>query len=314
MSATEIDVPIRQSRIRSALAAIFRLPPRRTILRAFGIILGQNVIYLALFLIKLIAGSIAEGIALSSGSDQVLLVFWEIAKFMMYTLSVAVAMQLFAEAELVDLGLKWDRRALLDILAGFAIPCLLVGSYFLIKLVTGQIQITGVAWQLAPPGFVIGNLVITFLIFAFLGWSEELLSRGFHLQILSQGLNPFWGVVLSSAIFVYLHRFNTGFGVSYIIFLFAAGLFFAYAYRKTGQLWLSMGLHAGWDYFIVVVFIGEPIEDLRLFRLLELREFAYSPWFNQVVILLLLLLGATLIRAYARRRSPSPTLPLTLSP
>ncbi|MDX9954115.1 MAG: type II CAAX endopeptidase family protein [Anaerolineae bacterium] len=314
MTSTEIDAPRNQGKIRSALAAIFRLSPRYSILSAFGIILGQTAIYLVLFIIRIIANALGEGIAMISGSDQVVLVFWEIAKFMSYTLSVAVAMQIFVEGSLVDLGLKWDRQARLDWLAGFAISFLLVGIYFLVRLVAGEIRITGAAWQVAPPGFVIGNLIITFLIFAFVGWSEELLSRGFYLQVLSERLNPFWGVVISSAIFTYLHRFNTGFGIPYIIFLFAGGLFFAYAVRKTGQLWLAMGLHAGWDYFIVVIFIGEPINNLRIFRLLGLQEYHFSGLLDLAGILLLLLLGAALIRAYARRRAPAPPLPLSHSP
>ncbi len=187
----------------STIASVFRFPPFRTILGAAGQILGQSMIYWVLFSLTFIVWVINPA---TWGNDQVLLALREITKLLAFTISVFIATKVLAGRDLVDLGLRLDRWTLYDFLVGLLISFLLAGVYFFARLIFGEIKIVGFAWQTSTSSFVIGNLLITFLIFSFVGWSEELLSRGFHLQTISKGLNQFWGVVISCTIFVYLHR------------------------------------------------------------------------------------------------------------
>jgi membrane protease YdiL (CAAX protease family) len=211
--------------------------------------------------------------------------------------------KIFAERDLAELGLRQDRWAVLDFAAGLTISFLMSAALFLALLGLGAIKINSFAWQTGAPADIFRNLLFTFLIFAFVGWSEELLSRGYHLQTIASGSNQFWGIFLSSAIFVYLHRFNNGFGFEYIIFLFASGLFFSYAYIKTGQLWLSMGLHAGWDFFVIVIFFGAPINDFHIFRLMDVQALYSIQTLGTALELLVILAGSRLIQKYALYRN-----------
>src|SRR3989337_826088 len=91
-------------------------------------------------------------------------------------------------------------------------------------------------------------------VFVVVSWQEELLSRGYWFQNLSEGLNPVWGVAISSILFALLHLVNPHMSVSAGLGLFAAGIFLAYARVRSGQLWLAMGLHTGWNFFEGTVF------------------------------------------------------------
>ena len=52
-------------------------------------------------------------------------------------------------------------------------------------------------------------------------------------------------MIISSFIFAYLHKFNTGYGSTELVVLFFMSLIFTYAYEKTGSLLSSIILHAG---------------------------------------------------------------------
>jgi hypothetical protein len=88
-----------------------------------------------------------------------------------------------------------------------------------------------------------------------------------------------------------------------LVFIFFAGLVFAYAYLKTGQLWLSIGLHAGWDFFVVVVFFATPINGLRLFSLMDVSMAGTAPpLLSYIVDLLALAICLVLTQSYAKAR------------
>ena len=51
-------------------------------------------------------------------------------------------------------------------------------------------------------------------------------------------------MIISSFVFAYLHKFNTGYGSTELVALFFMSLIFTYAYEKTGSLLSSIILHA----------------------------------------------------------------------
>lgn len=205
------------------------------------------------------------------GNNESFLALHEIAKLIVTTGSVLLVAHVIDERDLGSFGLKRDRTAFADFCAGLLITFLVLGINFLIELQLGFAQVVGFAWERQMPLSIILYTLGTFLVFAFVGWSEELLSRGFHLQVLEDGFNRFWAILISSVIFSYLHRYNPEMTPYGYFFIFLAGLVFAYAYLRTGQLWLSMGLHAGWDFFLAVGFFGIPISGLRIFHLIDLE-------------------------------------------
>jgi hypothetical protein len=77
-----------------------------------------------------------------------------------------------------------------------------------------------------------------------------------------------WALFISSAIFALLHLANPGSGAASTIGLLAAGYFLAFAWLRTGRLWLSIGLHIGWNFFEGTVF-GFQVSGLEPFALMR---------------------------------------------
>ncbi len=145
-------------------------------------------------------------------------------------------------------------------------------------------------------------------VFIFVGWNEELLSRGYHLQTLASGTNLFWGVVISSSVFGLAHLGNPNATWVSAAGIFFAGLFLAYGYLRTGQLWLSIGLHIGWNFFEGVVF-GFPVSGLDIYRLIRHQIQGPVIWTGGafgpeagLIVLPALVVGSVLIYFYTRDR------------
>jgi hypothetical protein len=111
-------------------------------------------------------------------------------------------------------------------------------------------------------------MVGTLIVYVAVGYYEELLSRGYHLQNLADGLNLPLGLMLSSAVFSVAHLTNPGAKLLSVIGIFAAGFFLAYGWLRTRQLWIPIGLHIGWNFFQGTVF-GFPVSGLGGFHLIR---------------------------------------------
>jgi hypothetical protein len=144
---------------------------------------------------------------------------------------------------------------------------MMLAIYF-IQRAGGWLTFEGFAWQSVSNQQTLLATVIMALIFIIVGWQEELLFRGYLLQNTSEGLNLFWGILLSSLVFSLGHLSNPNMGLMPVTGLFLAGLFLAFAYSRTRQLWLPIGLHIGWNFFESTV-LGFPVSGLNLFRLIE---------------------------------------------
>jgi membrane protease YdiL (CAAX protease family) len=200
-----------------------------------------------------------------------------IAETFIITASVFFARRILDKRSIESLGLKLNMQALFDILMGIFITLLQMGLIWFLMAQLGWITFQGFAWEFDPPSLVIRNTLLFFAIFILVGWNEELLSRGYHLQTIASGLNLFWGVTISSAIFGLMHVFNPGATWISTAGIFFAGLFFAFGYLRTRQLWLPMGMHLGWNFSEGVVF-GFPVSGLDIYSLTRIQVHGPELW------------------------------------
>jgi len=184
--------------------------------------------------------------------------------------SVYVARRWLDKKSFESLGLKLDRQTWIDILAGIGITFVQMGFIYILMLGLGWLTFAGFAWQFDPVSVVLKNTLLFFVVFIFVGWNEELLSRGYHLQTIASGINLFWGVIISSAVFGLLHLGNPNATWVSAAGIFFAGIFLAYGYICTKQLWLPIGLHIGWNFCEGVVF-GFPVSGLDIYALLRIK-------------------------------------------
>ncbi|PJH75648.1 MAG: CPBP family intramembrane metalloprotease domain-containing protein [Anaerolineae bacterium CG_4_9_14_0_8_um_filter_58_9] len=226
-------------------------------------------------------------------------------EFLAITVSILVARRFLDKRSFTSLGLKLNLQALYDLLAGIVITGLMMGLIYLIMWSLGWIQFEGFAWQKAEPMAITEFTLLTLIAFVLTGWNEELLSRGYHLQNLADGLDLTWGVILSSAVFGVLHLANPNATWVSAVGIFLAGLFLAFAYLRTKQLWLSIGLHIGWNFFEGVVF-GFPVSGMDFYRLVRQTVSGPELWTGGafgpeagLVVLPALLVGAVLVYVYS---------------
>ncbi len=164
------------------------------------------------------------------------------------TLAAWIARRWIDRRSLVGLGLRWDRTALVDIGVGIGISLLMAATVVGVLAIPGYVRIEAAAWD-GGLGSHLLRLVLWFVaIGAAVAWSEELALRGYVLQNLEQGIGLVWAVVLSCALYGLLHMANPNATVLSGALIAALGYLRVLGWLRTGQLWLSMGMHAGWNF------------------------------------------------------------------
>jgi membrane protease YdiL (CAAX protease family) len=291
---------------RSFLAAIFTSPsePR---LRAGWRLLAQTIL---LIILSIAAGLVIYFLPNSLASSYSLLI-GELAELFAFAGSIYLACRFLDKRSFTSLGFKIDKYVLFDIFAGIIITFIMMGLIFIAMQTLGWLKLESFAWNTDSAVMVITQVILFFFIFILVGFNEEILFRGYHLQTITSGLNLFWGLIISSIIFGGLHLANPNATWVSAAGIFFAGLFLAYGYVRTQQLWLSIGLHIGWNFFEGVVF-GFPVSGLTIYPLIHINVSGPKVWTGGafgpeagLIILPALALGAVLIYLYTRSRVDS---------
>lgn len=153
----------------------------------------------------------------------------------------------------------------------------------------------------------------------FIGWvvqgaAEEVLFRGFLLQIIGSRFGVIAGVLVTSILFALLHIFNASLGVIALINLMLFGVFAAFYTLWEGSLWGVFAVHSFWNWVQGNLF-GMEVSGLpvRLEALIDLKEVG-PDWFTGgafgpeggIAVTLLLLAGiAVLWLLESRKQSES---------
>ena len=293
---------IQPTQNRSFIGRIF-LSPDEPRLRAGWRLLIQTAL---LFVLGIVVSLIASVLGSFAGGGQFI---GQILNFVIITGSVYIARRWLDKRSFESLGLKLSPQTLIDIFAGVGITFVQMGFIYVLMLALGWLTFKGFAWEFDPISVIIKNVLIFFVVFIFVAWNEELLSRGYHLQTIASGLNLFWGVVISSAVFGLLHLGNPNATWVSAAGIFFAGIYLAYGYIRTKQLWLSMGLHLGWNFFEGVIF-GFPVSGLDIYPLTRIQVQGPELWTGGafgpeagLIVLPSLILGAALIYFFTRKRT-----------
>jgi membrane protease YdiL (CAAX protease family) len=244
-------------------------PPKPGILKfcfrgQFGLRAGWRLlIFLTLFLLILIAAFIA-GSALNQKMDDLgeptLPHIVQESLVFLCALLASFVMAKIEKRNMSEYGLPWRRMFRTRFWQGAALGFTSLSALLLAMWVAGLLHFAGVALH----GTSIWTHASSFaLVFLLVGLEEEFLSRGYFLFTLSSGIGFWSAAILSSALFACLHfgptetwtgRINAG----------LLGLFFCLLLRKTGDLWMSVGYHAAWDwgqtYFFSVPDSGQMLE------------------------------------------------------
>ena len=166
-------------------------------------------------------------------------------------------------------GLRLDRAWWSDLGFGLLLGALLMTGIFAVQISAGWATVTG---SFVAEGAFFPAILAPVALFVCVGFYEELVSRGYQLTNLAEGLNgtglgPKGAIVLawalSSSVFAALHLSNPNAGALSTFNIFLAGLMLGFGYVLTGQLAIPIGLHTTWNLFQGNVF-GFPVSGLDL--------------------------------------------------
>jgi len=185
------------------------------------------------------------------------LLFYAVNLLLVISMTWLVTRQIDQRA-LTDIGLRLDGRWVADLCFGLVLGAGLMTLIFLAELGLGWLSITAYLHTTVPnTPFRVAIWQPIFLFLA-VGINEEILSRGYQLRNLAEGLNssvisPQSAVIiawlLSSLIFGFLHIFNPNSTWVSTLALMLAGIMLGLGYVLTGRLGLPIGLHITWNFF-----------------------------------------------------------------
>jgi hypothetical protein len=211
-------------------------------------------------------GSMFAGTA-TAIPDSTQLLVGSIIQLVATLLALWLAGRFIDRRPFADFGLHIDASWWLDFGFGLALGALLMAGVFLLELAAGWISITGTLQTAAPGQSFLLAILIPLIAFLGVGIYEELLTRGYLLQNLAEGLNigsigPRGAIiiawVISSAIFGLLHLGNPNATAISTFNIALAGIFLGLGYVLTGKLAIPIGLHITWNFFQGNVF-GFPV-------------------------------------------------------
>ena len=214
---------------------------------AFGLMALNAVMFIS---VRAILGSLPRQSILP------FLIFGSVA-----TVSVFAARRFLDRRTIESLGLRIDKHAILDIIGGVLNSALVMAVMFFALLGAGLIEFQGFAWWTNDPtvtatlsAAALPTILLVMCKLAIVAWWEELVFRGYIFQNTVSTLGLTGCIVLLSLLFGLLHGMNPNATVlsTALITLITPQLF--YAYLKTGQLWLPIGIHWGWNFFQASVF------------------------------------------------------------
>lgn len=183
------------------------------------------------------------------------------------TVAAYLARRFLDKKTLVSLGLEVSKRSGLDLIFGFLLSGLMAGTFFLILYFTGLIEFNGFNYGVdagtadGKSSFVqfmsvvsIGSLALLLIEHIVVGYWEELAFRGYLFQNMIEGMGLTLAVLISCVLYGLVHAANPNAGLLSTAIIVLFGFLRLYGYLATNLLWLSMGMHIGWNFFQAPIF------------------------------------------------------------
>ncbi len=150
----------------------------------------------------------------------------------------------------------------------------LMAATILVLVVLGICQIGGLALPaVAGLKYALGWAIAFMLV----GLTEEFAFRGYTLFSLTTGMGFWPAALLLAGTFAAAHFPNPGETWVGTASVFFAAMILALPIRRTGALWFSIGLHAGWNW-MQTFFFGVPNSGMLPRGYLLHTSFSGSPW------------------------------------
>jgi membrane protease YdiL (CAAX protease family) len=215
----------------------------------------QVALRVALYIMLFIVGSMIFGWVLSSVGYLVGIIATSVLAAGMANW---LTLRIFEGRHLIDAGLWWNRDSSANLLFGLA-----GGAGSAAAVLVPALLFRGAHLTWSPEDRpTVGSVILLIVLLAAGVLGEELLFRGYAFQLLLRAAGPYATVLPVGLLFALLHGNNpnaTWFGLANTA---AFGILFGYAYLRSRDLWLPIGLHLGWNFTLPL--LGVNLSGLRM--------------------------------------------------
>ena len=169
-----------------------------------------------------------------------------------------LSLRIYHPLPLADLGLHWTggskNNLLLGLAGGAGSACLVLGP----PLALGAAHFAAATGE--HPGASAMAFVSVLLLFGATG--EELFFRGYAFQVLLASWGAYATVVPVGVVFAALHANNPNATWLGLANTAGFGVLFGYAFLRSRDLWLPIGLHFGWN--VTLPLFGVNVSGLKM--------------------------------------------------
>jgi len=169
-----------------------------------------------------------------------------------------LSLRIFEARPLVDAGLRWNRASAANLAIGLAGG---IGSATLVLAPPLALRAAHLVSEPAAQA-TFGSFTFVTVVLAAGAFAEELLFRGYGFQLLLSAAGPYATILPVGVLFALMHGANpnvTRFGLANTA---GFGILFGYAYLRSRDLWLPVGLHFGWNFTLPL--FGVNLSGLRM--------------------------------------------------
>jgi membrane protease YdiL (CAAX protease family) len=156
----------------------------------------------------------------------------------------AIVLRIYERGQLADIGLEWTpasrRNLAVGILGG-------IGAALVVLVLPLLVQAADVE-PVPNDHFRWPSALFVSIVLLFGAVGEEMLFRGYMFQVLVKAIGPFATILPMSVLFGLAHSDNLNFTWMALLNTVLWGVVLGYSFLLSGDLWLPIGLHFGWNW------------------------------------------------------------------
>jgi membrane protease YdiL (CAAX protease family) len=177
-----------------------------------------------------------------------LLVASVIGVFAAASIATALAIRIYERGRLADIGLRWTSGSARNLAAGLLFGAGAAALILVPALVSGA-----ASWKASGDGAGgIAPFVFMTLILLFGAAGEEMLFRGYGFQVMVPVFGKAATILPMAVLFAAAHAANQSVSAVGLLNTFAWGTLLGGALLRSGDLWMPIGMHFGWNWALVV--------------------------------------------------------------